>query len=96
MQRDGSALEYGVEHPPWRVWRATAAHLDCDAEGFYGREYAAALGRPPTSAFVAEGSPVAVFRGERLPAARPPGLSKKRLRRQYSRPATNRRDEPCP
>ncbi len=67
VQRDGSALEYGVEHPPWRVWRATAARLDCDVEGNYGREYAAALGQPPTSAFVAEGSPVAVFQGERLP-----------------------------
>ena len=66
VQRDGSALEYGVEHPPWRVWRASAARLDCDAEGFYGREYAAALGRPPSSAFVAEGSPIAVFRGDRL------------------------------
>ena len=40
VQRDGSALEYGVEHPPWRVWRASAARLDCDVAGFYGQEFA--------------------------------------------------------
>ncbi len=73
VQRNGSALEYGVEHTPWRVWRASAARLDCDVEGNYGPEYVAALGQPPNSAFVAEGSPVAVFQGERLPAS---GLSK--------------------
>ncbi|HVS36534.1 MAG TPA: DUF2071 domain-containing protein [Gemmataceae bacterium] len=73
-QRNGSALEYGVEHPPWRVWRASAARLDCDVEGNYGKDFAAALGRPPSSAFVAEGSPVAVFQGEGLAAAS--GLSR--------------------
>ncbi len=73
LQRNGSALEYGVEHPPWRVWRASAARLDCDVEDEYGREYLSALSRPPSSAFVAEGSPVAVFQGERLPAG---GLSR--------------------
>src|SRR5262245_21116319 len=29
-QRDGSTLEYGVEHPPWRVWRCEEAKLSCD------------------------------------------------------------------
>jgi uncharacterized protein YqjF (DUF2071 family) len=67
-QRDGSALEYGVEHPPWRVWRATAAQLECDVEGCYGGQFCAALAAQPTSAFVAEGSAVSVFRGERLAA----------------------------
>jgi hypothetical protein len=63
-QRDGSTLEYRVQHPPWRVWRATAAELDCDVQGFYGAAFGAALSVPPSSAFVAEGSPVAVYRGE--------------------------------
>ncbi len=65
-QRDGSSLEYRVEHPPWRVWRASSGKLDCDVKGFYGEPYAEALSQPPSSAFVAEGSDVAVFRGERL------------------------------
>ena len=66
VQRDGSAVEYGVEHPPWRVWRATLAELDCDVRACYGEGYHETLSRQPTSAFVAEGSPVSVFRGERL------------------------------
>ena len=65
-QRDGRALEYHVQHPPWRVWRAKAARLDCDVCGFYGEPYAEALGRAPRSAFVAEGSPVTVYQGARL------------------------------
>jgi uncharacterized protein len=65
-QRDGSALEYGVEHPPWRVWRATTARLDCDVAGCYGGQFCAALEGQPSSAFVAEGSAITVFRGERL------------------------------
>jgi uncharacterized protein YqjF (DUF2071 family) len=63
-QKDGSSLEYRVEHPQWRVWRASSARLDCDIRGFYGEQYNEALSRPPHSAFVAEGSKVAVFRGE--------------------------------
>lgn len=63
-QRDGSSLEYRVEHPPWRVWRATEAKLDCDIKSFYGEKYVDALSHRPSSAFVAEGSEVAVFRGE--------------------------------
>jgi uncharacterized protein YqjF (DUF2071 family) len=65
-QRDGSVLEYRVEHPPWRVWHATTARLDCDVRGFYGDSFSEALSHPPHSAFVAEGSAVSVFRGEGL------------------------------
>jgi uncharacterized protein YqjF (DUF2071 family) len=65
-QPDGSCLEYKVEHPPWRVWRAAAARLDADVKGFYGDRYHQALSRPPRSAFVADGSPIAVFKGEKL------------------------------
>jgi uncharacterized protein YqjF (DUF2071 family) len=73
-QRDGSAMEYRVEHPPWRVWRASEAHLDCDVEQFYGRPFREAMSGRPSSAFVADGSAVAVYRGERLaaPVAGPP------------------------
>lgn len=63
-QRDGSTVEYRVEHPQWRVWRASSARLDCDVKEFYGQQYEEALSRPPCSAFVAEGSDVAVLRGE--------------------------------
>ncbi len=62
-RRDGSTREYRVTHPPWRIWRATSAELDCDVVGeLYGPEFARALSRPPTSALLADGSAVAVHR----------------------------------
>lgn len=65
-QRDGSSLEYRVEHPRWRVWRASRAWLDGDMKDLYGAPYDDALRRPPSSAFVVEGSDVVVYRGERI------------------------------
>ena len=53
-------FEYRVEHPRWRVWRAREAKLDADVAALYGEAYAGALSVSPCSAFVAEGSPVAV------------------------------------
>jgi hypothetical protein len=64
--RDGSTCEYRVDHPPWRVWPATAAEFKCDARNFYGPAFESALGGPPASAFVAEGSAVTVYRGNPL------------------------------
>jgi len=66
-QRDGSTAEYRVEHLPWRVWPAKHAWLHGDAAGFYNTPCAAAMRRPPAFALVADGSPVAVYRGRRLP-----------------------------
>jgi uncharacterized protein YqjF (DUF2071 family) len=65
-QRDGGTAEYRVAHPQWRVWRATASHLDCDLPAFYGGQYAAAMSQMPSSAFVAEGSAVVVHQGCRI------------------------------
>ncbi|MFN2452591.1 MAG: YqjF family protein [Pyrinomonadaceae bacterium] len=66
-QRDGNCLEYAIAHPRWRVWQTGANRFDCDIEQMYGRQYCDALDAPPSSAFVAEGSSVAVYRGVRLP-----------------------------
>jgi len=65
-QRDGSTLEYRVEHPRWRVYDVAAAKLDCDAADLYGQQFCDSLSRKPSSAFLAEGSPVTVFQGMRL------------------------------
>ncbi len=65
-QRDGSTLEYGVQHSRWGVWVATRAELDCDVAGLYGPEFGEFLARPPASAFVADGSAVTVRRGRRI------------------------------
>jgi uncharacterized protein YqjF (DUF2071 family) len=68
VQRDGGSKEYRVEHPPWRVWRATGAQFDCDVAAVYGPAFAECLVGPARSAFVAEGSSVTVYGGRRLAA----------------------------
>jgi len=65
-QTDGGTREYQVEHPPWRVQRAQASHLDCDVAALYGPEFLAPLSGPPASAFLAEGSAITVHAGARL------------------------------
>jgi uncharacterized protein len=66
MQRDGGTVEYQVAHPSWRVWRARRSEFTGEVEEVFGRELAAVLRGTPASAFLAEGSAVAVMRGRRL------------------------------
>jgi uncharacterized protein YqjF (DUF2071 family) len=68
-RRDGGTIEYAVEHPPWRVWRAEAPVLDADVAALSLPAFVPALAGTPVSAFVAEGSPVTVFRPHRLTPA---------------------------
>jgi len=65
-QRSGRCIEYHVSHAPWQVWSATEAGFEGDASSLYGREIGAVLQRCPDSAFVAEGSSVVVFKGNRI------------------------------
>ena len=66
VQRDGSLIEYRVEHPSWRVWQCPNAKLEGDLSELYGQDLAMARTKPPTSAFLAEGSEVTVRRGRKL------------------------------
>jgi len=65
QQRDGGCREYRVAHRPWRIWQGRRSALDCDAGEIFGARFQNALASP-ISAFVAEGSPVKVYRGELL------------------------------
>ena len=65
-RRDHSTTEYQVEHPRWLVWRAGTASLDCDVSSLYGPEFVDALSGSPSTAFIADGSPVVVRGGRRL------------------------------
>jgi uncharacterized protein YqjF (DUF2071 family) len=65
-QRNGVCMEYRVTHPPWRVWSVQAAKFEGDVVELYGQALAAAIGKAPTSAFLAEGSEVTVYRGRNL------------------------------
>jgi len=52
--------EYQVEHPAWKIWRAAAAKLTADIASLYGAEFVPVLSVQPFSAFLADGSVVAV------------------------------------
>ena len=73
-QRDGSTLEYRVEHPRWRVYEGTDSRLsenaetrlDCDVAALYGERFRESLDRSPSSAFLAEGSAITVYRGVKI------------------------------
>ena len=65
-QPDGGCLEYEVQHPRWLVKTATRAEFSGDVARLYGDKIALVLARKPDSAFLAEGSPVTVFKGKRI------------------------------
>ncbi|HZQ47226.1 MAG TPA: DUF2071 domain-containing protein [Verrucomicrobiae bacterium] len=67
-QKDGSCVEYKVEHPRWRIWQTKEVAFDCDVEALYGERFAGCLKAKPSSAFLAEGSPVVVYSGTKLQA----------------------------
>lgn len=66
VSRRGDCLEYRVSHEPWRVWPCTAGSFEGNSDMLYGPELGGILRRPPSSAFIAEGSPVRVFAGRRI------------------------------
>ena len=66
-QRDGSAVEYEVRHPSWRIWKLRVADLDDDSTVF-DAPFAGALRRAPHSAFLADGSAVSLYFPTRLDA----------------------------
>lgn len=66
-QRDGSTLEYAVEHPRWNVWPAYSVEIGGDPAPIYGDPWATALSKLPCSAFLVDGSAVSVRRGVLLP-----------------------------
>lgn len=65
-QRDGSAMEYRVEHPKWNVWGVSECELSGDLEPLYGVALSSFLTGRPSSAFVADGSAIAVREGRKV------------------------------
>ncbi len=60
--RPAGSSEYEVEHPRWRIWPQAEAVLDADLAGLYGAQFVETLSARPSSAFIADGSPIAVRR----------------------------------
>lgn len=65
-QRDGSTMEYAVEHLPWRVWHCESPEFVADVGRLYGKAFEPFLKAKPASALLAEGSPVVVRRGVKM------------------------------
>jgi len=65
-QKEGGAVEYRVEHVPWKAWAGTQAEFRGNPADLYGEQFSGILRKPPDSAFVADGSPVNVFDGRKL------------------------------
>ncbi len=59
----GGTHEYRVAHAPWRVAATDNITWDCDIVANYESPLGEYLTAPPTSAIIAEGSPIQVFRG---------------------------------
>jgi len=55
--------EYQVVHPVWRIRSIFQARFDGEVDRLYGREFMEPLSGTPLSAFLAEGSEVAVYPG---------------------------------
>ncbi len=65
-QRDGGTVEYRVEHPRWHVWTNALWELDGPLREFYDEPFASIIAGAPASAFIANGSAVAVHLPERI------------------------------
>lgn len=65
IQRNGDTMEYQVKHPQWRIWKGVQCEISVDMKALYGSSFAPFLEKP-VSSFLAEGSEVSVFKGDRL------------------------------
>ena len=65
-QRDGGTIEYRVDHARWHVWPDTLWELDGPLGEFYDEPFASILRGAPASAFISDGSAVAVHLPERI------------------------------
>jgi uncharacterized protein len=68
-QRDGSTVEYRVEHPRWQVNDTATAEFHCDIASLYGKHFCEFLIPPPASTFLANGSEIKLYNGLKLSAS---------------------------
>jgi len=71
IDRRGGLLRYAVDHPRWHVHPDAMARVELDFGAVYGPEWGFLTGLVPEHVALAEGSPVAVYPGERLRTAQP-------------------------
>lgn len=62
----GCSGTYQVQHPRWKVHKVNSYTVRCQTELLYGPQFTEALAQPPSSVFLAEGSPVNVMKGTKI------------------------------
>lgn len=67
-QRDGSTVEYRVDHRRWRTRAVRDAMLEGDLTLLFGKYLACALDRAPDSAWLADASRITVHAPLRVPS----------------------------
>jgi uncharacterized protein len=65
-QRKTGTIEYEVQHAQWQVREGKTATVSGNTTRYFGADFAQVLMKPPDSSFLAEGSPVTVFKGARI------------------------------
>ena len=70
IRHSGGCLEYQVSHVPWQVWATARAGFEGEVNALYGSDLGLVLQQRPDCAFVADGSPVIVFKGKDANAPR--------------------------
>jgi uncharacterized protein len=69
---NGRTTEYRLEHRRWNVWRGTEAEVEGDTSDHFGKEFARAILRTPSSSFIADGSDdVTIYRGREIDLSPP-------------------------
>lgn len=58
--------EYKVEHPKWELFDINDYEIKCDFGALYGERFANLSNEKPHSIFMAQGSPVSVYKGAKL------------------------------
>lgn len=63
---DARCDEYKVEHPKWELFSVKNEEINVDFGKTYGDEFAFLKNEKPFSILLAKGSPIAVYKGEKL------------------------------
>jgi len=63
---DQRTAEYQVEHPRWLVYSTKDYHINVDFAAVYGEAFGFLSGERPRSVFLAEGSEIKVFAGQKI------------------------------
>ena len=63
----GPTSQYQVEHPRWETYAIRRSMIDADFGALYGQAFASLNAQKPASVLLAEGAPVSIRGGTRLP-----------------------------